>query len=299
MPRSGSTFYTDYLANKNKVLNLGEFFSPGKKIRTNVCCKLRDFLCKCDCPHCADYHADIVVSPIDQRFDPVHGNKPMPTKSVISIVKQTVATGSNCTCKHCDCHKWLELDQDTIIEQGLFERGDWNMEAFQDIPDEFRDNFTLSDEDHMDKLEYCQNNKNSVVKVFPWHIKTLLTESPQPAFLEHSVHRLTDEKHFLIRRDLNSQIKSYYLAFTSSTWHGTPQEHEEVTVNEEMWDKIYHHYIQGYTVLADWYNKSPDATLIDYSELPFHTSTNERYVRPVTWITEPPQYDIDIREFFV
>ena len=195
MPRSGSTFYSEYLAKKNKALNLEEFFAPSLA---------KDF----------------------------------------SLI-------------------------------------------------------TLSDKDHMDKLEYCRKFKNSIVKVFPWHISNLVTDAPQPSFLEHAVHKLTHEKHFLIRSDLNSQIKSFYLAENSSIWKGSPQEHEEVTVDEEIWDKIYHHYIQGYTVLADWYNKSPDATLIDYSELPFHTSTKERYVRPVTWATEPPQYDIDIREFFV
>jgi len=205
MPRSGSTFYSEYLEKKNNALNLGELFSPGHFIK----------------------------------------------------------------------------------EQGF--TSDVN----------FIENFTLSDEHHMDKLEYCHKFKNSIVKVFPWHIRTLISEAPQPSFLEHAVHKLTHESHFLIRRDLNSQIKSYYLAEYSSIWDGTPQEHEDVIIDEEMWNKIYNHFIQGYTVLADWYKKTPGATLIDYSELPFHTSTNERYKRPVTWITEPPQYDIDIREFFV
>ena len=147
------------------------------------------------------------------------------------------------------------------------------------------------------KLEYLSENSDVVFKCFPWHLKNIRNNFIRAGFLEHNLFKLADEIHILTRNDFHSQIKSFYIAQATGVWDGIPQELETVELDQNKFDYWTWHLKDGYMHLSEYYKKF-DCKLMDFSELPFHTDTNKKYVRPIKWSSDPIIQDFNITELF-
>lgn len=161
--------------------------------------------------------------------------------------------------------------------------------------DEYFGDHDITLEEQVEKLDYIKNNKDVVLKCFPWHLKNTRTNFPRASFLEKNLLKLADKIYILIRSDFNSQCKSYYLAKTTGIWSGVPQEHTIVTLDHSLYNYSISHLQDGYIQLAE-YNKVLDCEIVEYENLPFPKS--EKYVRPVTWNIEPDNVSFNVKELF-
>jgi len=154
--------------------------------------------------------------------------------------------------------------------------------------------YTLSQQNQ--KLEYLTENPDVVLKCFPWHLKNIRDNFIRAGFLENNVLKLADEIHILTRKDFESQIKSFYIAYVSGVWSGIPQEPETLELDQDKFDYCAWHLKDGYEHLSEYYQKL-NCKKIDYSELPFYSDGSQRYVRPIKWSREPIISDFQIPEF--
>ncbi len=161
--------------------------------------------------------------------------------------------------------------------------------------DEYFGSHTIGVDEQLAKLEYLKHNKNVVLKCFPWHIKNIRTNFKRVNFLENNLFKLADKIYILVRSNFTDQCKSYYLAKTTNVWSGVPQEHQAITVDQTDVDYCVNHLIDGYTQLAE-YNKLFNCELVDYDKLNFDFNT--KYVRPITWLTEPVIPSFDVKSLF-
>lgn len=163
--------------------------------------------------------------------------------------------------------------------------------------DEYFGEFEYSLSEQNNKLEYISNNKDVVFKCFPWHLKNIRTNFLRAGFLENKLLKLADEIHILTRMDFESQIKSFYIAGLTGVWDGSPQELETIELDKAKFEYCDRHLKNGYWHLSEYY-KDLKCKLIDYSELPFNTDINKKYIRPVKWSSEPIIKDIQISKLF-
>lgn len=161
--------------------------------------------------------------------------------------------------------------------------------------DEYFGKHDISLDEQVKKLEYLKSNPNVVLKCFPWHFKNSRTNFPRANFLEKNLLKLADKIYILIRTDFNSQCKSYYLAKSTDIWSGIPQEHQYITINQELYNYSVEHLKDGYLQLAE-YNKRYNCEIVEYEKLEF--DKDEKYVRPVTWNIEPTYTDFDVKKLF-
>ena len=157
-------------------------------------------------------------------------------------------------------------------------------------------------------LDYLQSNPDSILKVFPTHLKynigdgneftnTSITTLRRPKF-DKNVLSLSKKIYLLIRQDFQSQCISYYLASLKNTFVHPHTDHEYIVLDQQRWDYTVNHLLDEYKSLGEYY-KQYDCELIDYSELPFKSTPHlKKYVRPVTWSIKPDIIDIDILSFF-
>lgn len=161
--------------------------------------------------------------------------------------------------------------------------------------DEYFGKHEITVEEQIAKLDYIKENKNVVLKCFPWHLRNTRSNFTRANFLEKNVLKLADKIYILIRSDFFAQCKSYYLAKTTNTWNGIPQEHVYIDTDDTLYDYAVNHLIDGYMQLAEYY-KTFNCEVIDYDNLAFNRE--ERYVRPVTWVKEPKYIEFDIKKLF-
>ncbi len=161
--------------------------------------------------------------------------------------------------------------------------------------DEYFGKHEISVDDQVSKLEYLKQNKNVVLKCFPWHFRNTRTNFSRANFLEKSLLKLADKIYILVRNDFNSQCKSYYLAKTSGIWSGVPQEQTNINLDINLYNYSVRHLQDGYKQLAE-YNKLYDCEIVEYESLPF--PKNEKYVRPVMWDKQPESVEFDIKSLF-
>lgn len=161
--------------------------------------------------------------------------------------------------------------------------------------DEYFGEHEITIEEQIAKLEYIKENKNVVLKCFPWHLRNTRTNFTRANFLEKNVLKLADKIYILIRSNFAEQCKSYYLAKSTDIWSGIPQEHTTIEVDYKLFDYSANHLIDGYNQLAEYY-KSLNCEVVDYNDLPFNRE--ERYVRPVTWVNKPKDINFDVKSLF-
>jgi hypothetical protein len=161
--------------------------------------------------------------------------------------------------------------------------------------DEYFGDHDITVSTQIDKLDYIKSNRNVVLKCFPWHLNNSRTNFNRANFLEKSLLKLADSTYILIRKDFNSQCKSYYLAKQSDVWSGQPQQHQTITVDHKLYQYCADHLIDGYQQLA-LLNQRINCTVVEYESLPF--PADQRYVRPITWTEQPPTVDFDVTALF-
>lgn len=161
--------------------------------------------------------------------------------------------------------------------------------------DEYFGDHDITLEEQVEKLDYIKNNKNVVLKCFPWHLTNTRTNFPRALFLEKTLLKLADKIYILIRSDFNSQCKSYYLAKTTGIWSGVPQEHQIVELDVDLYNYSVLHLQDGYKQLVN-YNQQLTCEVVEYESLPL--PRNEKYIRPVTWNKEPPIIEFDVKSMF-
>lgn len=169
-----------------------------------------------------------------------------------------------------------------------------NKHSLENLDEYFgKHEFTL--EEQLAKLDYIKEHNNVVLKCFPWHLRNTRTNFNRANFLEKNVLKLADKIYILIRSNFSDQCNSYYLAKTTNIWSGVPQEHVNVEINHKLFDYSVNHLIDGYNQLAE-YNRTLNCEVVDYDDLTFNRE--ERYVRPVTWLSEPKPIDFDVKRLF-
>jgi len=158
--------------------------------------------------------------------------------------------------------------------------------SYENLDEYFDEESTVDDQ--LTKLEYIKQNKNTVIKCFPWHLNHSL-------FLEKNVITLAEKIYILIRSNFADQCKSYYLAKSTDIWSGAPQQHQTVYVDDELFNFCVKRLISGYNQLEKYY-RIVDSELVDYNELSFEIG--RKYIRPVTFINEPKYVDFDVKALF-
>ena len=161
--------------------------------------------------------------------------------------------------------------------------------------DEYFGKHEITLDEQNTKLEYIKENKNVVLKCFPWHLRNTRTNFNRASFLEKNVLKLADKIYILIRSDFSAQCNSYYLAKTTNIWSGIPQEHVNVEVDYKLFNYSVKHLIDGYNQLSGYYNTF-NCEVVDYDKLLFNCE--EKYVRPVTWVNKPKDIDFDVKGLF-
>lgn len=187
------------------------------------------------------------------------------------LVLTTPRTGSSWFCSY-------------LAKQHSFE----NLNEYFGDPD-------LTVDQQIEKLEYLKQNPNTVLKCFPWHIRSLRSLFKRANFVEKELLKLSDKTYILIRSNFNEQCKSYYIAKSSNVWDGTPQSHTTINFNKSVYNTDVEHLYKGYIELADFYKKY-NCDIVEYENLPF--SDTPRYQRPVSWSQQPEENNFDPRSVF-
>ena len=131
-----------------------------------------------------------------------------------------------------------------------------------------------------DKLEFLKKNTNTVVKIFPEHMHTLV---------ERNIFRMSELVVIHGRKNFNAQCRSLYISDTTDTWHANPLKERLITYRENVFSNIYNSLKQNYLQISDW-KKSLTNYRITYLE----DQPGEPYNQPVVWDVEPPHIDFDV-----
>jgi len=157
-------------------------------------------------------------------------------------------------------------------------------------------NTKLDFDTQLNRLEYVKSNKNVVIKCFPWHLTTNTGIAPARfSFLQKNLLRLADRIYILIRNDFNSQCRSFYIASVSGHWGPQPQQHQLLTLDLDLYNKVVTHLQEGYQLLSE-YKTITNCEIVEYESLPF--LTDQRYAKSVVWDKEPSDVVFDVRSLF-
>ena len=132
-----------------------------------------------------------------------------------------------------------------------------------------------------------KKRSNCVIKVFPHHINT----STVPTLFEECVE-LSSSITFLVRKDFNSQVKSYYVAKELKSW--TSNLISKIKLDEEKYNQ-YQNFLHSQIMdLSEYYKLLPNSKLVFLEDLP----NTGKYYRKIFWDREPKRIDIDIEALF-
>lgn len=144
-------------------------------------------------------------------------------------------------------------------------------------------------------LKRLSKEKKFIVKIFPWHMKVR-----EPGLTER-ILEITDKPIFLIRKNLDDAIQSYYIAKYmfkyGITWHEEWLKPIKIEYDRDLYSKYVSAYEQELYWLADLYNSLDNKQLV-WSEDFMQESSTSKYRRPVIWDRNPGFCNIDCEELF-
>lgn len=137
--------------------------------------------------------------------------------------------------------------------------------------------------DHRQRLTHLHENPNSVVKIMPEH----LTQTPMKNLFDELI-AMAERVHFVVRRDFNAQLKSYYAAkHIPGEWHEEFSDTKEIIVGDDYRD--YGNYLIHQVVAQSKLYYHDD--VLDKRELHYmEDSVTHRLKRPVIFIGDLPEY---------
>lgn len=141
--------------------------------------------------------------------------------------------------------------------------------------------------------------KHFIIKVMPYHIYT----RDNPILLD-AILEITERPIFLIRRNLDECIQSYYIAkYLQMTgqvhddWHAEWEEPKQIEFNRELYSKYVSLYEKELYWLSDLYHKLDKKELV-WTEDYIRSTTEKKYNRPIIWDRNPGYCNIDVEELF-
>jgi hypothetical protein len=143
------------------------------------------------------------------------------------------------------------------------------------------------------------STKQSIIKVMPYHIRV----RDNPTLLKN-ILELTERPIFLIRKNLDEAIQSYYVAkYLQLTgkfrgdWHEEWDEPMHIEFDRNIYNKYISLYQQELYWLSDLYHDLDKKELV-WSEDYMRSTTEKKYNRPVIWDRNPGYCNIDVEELF-
>lgn len=179
------------------------------------------------------------------------------------LVLSTYRTGSTNFCK--------QLEKDT---------------GYENLDEYFHESFALS---HSDRIRYITKTKKCIVKVFPYH----LNSSPRTNLLSELLD-VASRIIFLIRKDFDQQVQSYYICKYTNDWHSSFTEQKEIILDRSKYNWctnfLHNQYLELDTIRSSLSNHETIYT--------HQLDQSKKYVRPVKWDRQPGFTNIDIEEIF-
>lgn len=142
---------------------------------------------------------------------------------------------------------------------------------------------------HKIGLRSVIKNTKCVIKLFPNHIET----SVVPNLLEECI-RLSTSITFLVRKDFNSQVQSYYVAKELRMWGENSTTSVYATLDENAYNMYQESLFDQILKLSNYYKTITNSTLVFLEEL----SSTGKYKRQVFWDKHPKHIDINIAKLF-
>ena len=148
-------------------------------------------------------------------------------------------------------------------------------------------------------LYKLSKENNSIIKIMPYHIRVR-----DSVFLLESILDLTKRNIFLIRKNLDECIQSYYVAkylrLTGKNvgdWHTEWETPIKIEYDRALYSKYVSLYEQELRWLSDLYHKLEHKELV-WSEDYMRNTKEQKYNRPIVWDRTPDHCNIDVEEFF-
>lgn len=145
------------------------------------------------------------------------------------------------------------------------------------------------------KLEYLEDNPNSIIKCFPYHLNSSYKQFQTAAFVEKSIFKLADKIYILIRRNFHAQCKSLYVCAVTGYWGSNPQPQRKIPLNRDLFEECTVFLKNNYQNLAE-YNKKFNCELVCYEDM---LTDENRYHNPVIWLDQPDYVEFDVEALFV
>jgi len=143
---------------------------------------------------------------------------------------------------------------------------------------------------HKDVLRYILKNPNCVIKIFPYHLEKSNIDN-----LFNQLVEIAEQVIILIRKDFDSQVKSYYTCKQIGDWHSDFEDTVDILLDKDkfLWCTNFLH--NQYLEISNLKHKLSDYKLLYTHQL----DQKNKYQRPTKWNRQPGFTNIDIEELFV
>ncbi len=144
--------------------------------------------------------------------------------------------------------------------------------------------------EHLHRLRELEKQefKNTIVKIFPYHIQS----SPIPNLLNILVEQ-AERVICLVRPNFDQQCQSYYIAKQTNDFHSQWNDVVTVKYDAEDW-RLRQTFIHNEVLaLSDWYSDYKCELMWSHQ-----IAGTVPYSRPVSWDRKPGYTNIDTEELF-